>query len=90
MSTLSPVTLYSKPACVQCVGTERYLKNLDIPYEKIDISQDEAAYNLVAGLGYQQVPVVVVPDTYEIMGGEHWSGLQPDNLKRLAENNVVC
>lgn len=71
------VTVYSKPACVQCDMTYRTLKKLGVPYESVDISQDAEALDRIKSLGYLQAPVVVA-------GDEHWSGFQPDRINRLA------
>lgn len=71
------ITLYSKPACVQCTATTRAFDNKGIEYHVIDITEDEAAYTLVQGLGYRQVPVVIA-------GEMHWSGFRPDMINQLA------
>lgn len=69
--------LYGKPGCVQCTATERYLDKHEIPYTKIDVSQDEVAYEYVTQtLGYTQVPVMETTDT-------HWYGFIPDRLATL-------
>lgn len=71
------VTVYSKPACVQCTATTRALDRQGISYEVVDISRDAAALTLVQDLGYRQVPVVVAGET-------HWSGFRPDMIGSLA------
>jgi glutaredoxin-like protein NrdH len=71
------VTVYSKPACVQCTATTRALDRQGIDYQVIDISADMAAYDLVTGLGYRQVPVVVAGET-------HWAGFRPDMINGLS------
>lgn len=71
------VTVYSKPACVQCTATTRALDRQGIEYAVIDISADSDAYDLVQGLGYRQVPVVVA-------GKSHWAGFRPDMISSLA------
>lgn len=70
------ITVYSKPACVQCVATKKALDRAGLAYELVDISLDQEAYDYVLSLGYLQVPVVEV-------GGEHWSGFRPDRIKGL-------
>jgi len=72
------VTVYSKPACVQCTATTRALDRQGVAYRIVDISADANAYSLVQGLGYRQVPVVVAGDT-------HWSGFRPDLIGGLFE-----
>ena len=67
-----------KPMCVQCDATEKKLKRMGVDYEKIDLTQDDAAMSRMKELGYMQAPVVFAPN------GEHWSGFNPDKLEALA------
>lgn len=71
------VTVYSKPACVQCNATYRALDKKGIAYETVDMSQDADALERVRALGYMQAPVVMT-------GDEHWSGFRPDKIEELA------
>lgn len=74
------VTVYTKPNCIQCNMTHRFLEKHEIPFETVDITTDRDAYNhVVSDLGYMAAPVVKVSDE------EHWSGFQPERLKALAE-----
>jgi glutaredoxin-like protein NrdH len=70
------ITVYSKPACVQCTATTRALDRQGIDYTVVDVSTDAAAHELVLGLGYRQVPVVVA-------GEQHWAGFRPDMISAL-------
>lgn len=70
------ITVYTKPACVQCKATYRALDKEGIEYEVVDISQDPEARDYVMALGYLQAPVVVA-------GDDHWSGYRPDRIKSL-------
>ncbi|GAB3171922.1 redoxin NrdH [Myceligenerans halotolerans] len=76
------VTVYSKPACVQCDATYRALDRKGIEYSVVDITQDTAALEMVRGLGYLQAPVVVAGDA-------HWSGFRPDRIMELAAARTV-
>lgn len=71
------ITVYSRPACVQCTATTRALDRQGIEYTVIDVSADTNAYELVQELGYRQVPVVIA-------GEQHWSGFRPDMISALA------
>lgn len=73
------ITVYSKPACVQCNATYRALDKIGADYTVVDISEDADARDYVMSLGHLQAPVVIVD-------GEHWSGYRPDRIKVLAEN----
>ncbi|MBT9383623.1 glutaredoxin-like protein NrdH [Pseudooceanicola sp. CBS1P-1] len=71
------ITVYSKPACVQCTATTRALDAKGLSYEVVDLTQDAEAMARVTELGYRQAPVVIA-------GEDHWSGFRPDMIGRLA------
>lgn len=71
------VTVYSKPACVQCTATTRALDAKGIAYSVVDLTQDAVALAEVTALGYRQAPVVIAGDA-------HWTGFRPDMIGRLA------
>ena len=70
------ITVYAKPACVQCNATYRALDKAGIEYNVIDITENAQARNYVMSLGYLQAPVVVA-------GENHWSGFRPDEISKL-------
>lgn len=71
------ITVYSKPACVQCTATTRALDAKGISYDVVDLTEDDSAMTHVTELGYRQAPVVVA-------GSDHWSGFRPDMIAQLA------
>lgn len=71
------ITVYSKPACVQCDATKRALQARGLSYEVVDLTQDDSAMQMVVSLGYRQAPVVVAGDA-------HWAGFRPDMIGQLA------
>jgi glutaredoxin-like protein NrdH len=71
------ITVYTKPACVQCSATYKALDKQGIVYDTVDISLDPEARDYVMALGYLQAPVVVAGDA-------HWSGFRPDRIRALA------
>ena len=71
------VTVYSKPACVQCTATYRALDAQGIQYEIFDVTADDKALQTVKDLGYMQAPVVIT-------GDDHWSGFRPDKISAIA------
>jgi len=71
------ITVYSKPACVQCTATTRALDLRGLEYRVIDLTQDAGAMQDVTEMGYRQVPVVVAGDA-------HWAGFRPDMIGQLA------
>ena len=70
------ITVYTKPACVQCNATYRALDKAGIEYAVIDITENAQARDYVMSLGYLQAPVVVA-------GENHWSGFRPDEISKL-------
>jgi glutaredoxin-like protein NrdH len=76
------VTVYTKPACVQCNATYRALDKKGITYQTVDISQDPAALERLRSMGYMQAPVVITDK-------DHWSGFRPDKINELAELAVT-
>ena len=77
VTTPMTITVYTKPACVQCNATYKALDKAGLPYEIVDITEVPEARDYVMALGYLQAPVVVA-------GGEHWSGFRPDRIKALS------
>ena len=75
------VTVYTKPACVQCNATYRALDKKGITYQSVDISLDPAALERVRSMGYLQAPVVVTDN-------DHWSGFRPDKIAAISDSAV--
>jgi len=71
------ITVYSRPACVQCTATTRALSARGLEFEVVNLDADAAAMERVSELGYRQLPVVVA-------GEDHWAGFRPDLIGRLA------
>lgn len=76
------ITVYSKPACVQCTATYRALDARGVQYRSVDLSVETDALDVVKAMGYMQAPVVVTDD-------DHWSGFRPDKIAALGATGVV-
>ncbi len=76
------ITVYTKPACVQCNATYKALDRQGVAYNVVDISEDTEARDYVMALGYLQAPVVVAGET-------HWSGFRPDQISAVAAQQAV-
>jgi glutaredoxin-like protein NrdH len=83
MSDVTEITVFTKPACPACHGTERYLKKEGLSYSTVDITQDEEARQRILEMGYLSAPVVVA-------GEQHWSGLRPDRISALASSRRIA
>lgn len=70
------VTLYSKPACIQCDATKMTLQANGTAYTVVDIMEPENL-TLVKSWGFMQAPVV------DAGNGNRWSGFRPEKLAEL-------
>lgn len=70
------VTVFSKPACVQCRATIKRLDQKGIAYTYLDVTEDEAAYQQAASYGITQMPIVVA-------GEKVWGGYKPESIDAL-------
>jgi len=69
-------TVYTKPNCVQCDMTKRYMDKNGIDYDTVDITQNEAALEMILQMGFSSAPVV-------ISDSGAWAGFQPDKINLL-------
>lgn len=75
---MNKITVYSKPNCMQCDFTKRFLDQHNLEYTAVDVMQDSEALARVQALGFQSLPVVVAD------GIEPFFGFRPDILEKLA------
>ncbi|WP_078345220.1 glutaredoxin-like protein NrdH [Mycobacteroides chelonae] len=76
------ITVYTKPACVQCKATYKALEKNGLEYKIVDLTEAPEALDYVQSLGYLQAPVVVA-------GNQHWSGFRPDRVKALLNEDLL-
>lgn len=69
--------VYTKPSCVQCDMTKRYMDKNGISYDTVDITQDSEALEMILSMGFSSAPVV-------ISDKGSWAGFQPDKINLLA------
>ncbi len=75
------VKVYSTPACPYCQTLKQYLKDHDIDFEDIDVSQDQkAAEEMVQKSDQMGVPVADID-------GEIVVGFNKDKIKELLDIN---
>lgn len=77
-----PIVVYTKNNCQPCRLTKDYLTKHKIRYVEFNVEDEPEAYQKVIDMGYQQVPVVVVPFDWQATA-RHWSGLRPDLLATI-------
>jgi glutaredoxin-like protein NrdH len=72
------ITVYTKPACVQCEATKRMMDKLSIDYNTVDITLDTEAFDMLISKGYKSAPVVITDN-------DSWAGFNPDKISGLVE-----
>jgi glutaredoxin-like protein NrdH len=72
------ITVYGKPACVQCDATKRMMDKLKIKYSAVDVTTDTEAFEMIVSKGFKSVPVVITDN-------DSWSGFDPDKISGLAD-----
>lgn len=78
------IRVYSKPNCVQCDTTKRFMSKHHIRFESVDLTEDPISMNMVQELGYTQVPVVYIES--KRIGVHHWSGFRHSRLLELVRH----
>lgn len=73
---MSKVTVYSKPNCVQCEQTKKFLDRKGVDYTVVDLTEDAEALSKVKSLGFSSAPIVET---------EHdtWAGFNPMKLNSI-------
>ena len=79
---MTRITVYHKPACVQCEATMRQLEKRGLSYDAVDLTQDEEAFWRCAAAGYRSAPIIAIGDQLS------WSGFRPDLIDALAEEGA--
>ena len=74
---MADITVYTKPACVQCNMTKKALDKLGLDYDLVDVTEDQDAFDKIVGMGFMAAPVV-------ISGDASWAGFQPEKINALA------
>ena len=72
------ITVYTKPACVQCDATKRLLTKLELEFETVDITENQDAFEMLIAKGFQAAPVVNAGDDW-------WAGFNPDKINGLVD-----
>lgn len=72
------ITVYTKPNCVQCDMTKKFLDKEGLEYSVEDITtpENELQLEYFRAEGYMAAPIVVTDK-------KTWSGYQIENLKGL-------
>lgn len=81
---LADITIWSKPACVACHGTKRYLDKRGISYEEKQLLDDVEKFEEFRAAGFASAPIV------ESIHHETFAGYRPDYLDEIIESMSVA
>ena len=73
---MAEITVYSKPDCIKCEMTKRYLTDKGVQFTEVDVLEDTEALQMLRDEGYTELPVVDV-------NGEVHTGFRPDVLSKV-------
>lgn len=74
------IIVFSKPNCMQCNFTKKFLDEHELEYQVVDVIENPHALKLIKDYGYTGVPVVAL-NTLD----NSWYGFRPDLLEELYE-----
>ena len=72
------ITVYSKPNCVKCEFTKKYLTDKNVEFQEIDVFENAEALQMLRDEGRSEMPVVDI-------NGERHSGFRPEILAKVDE-----
>ena len=77
------IKVYSKPKCVQCEMTKKFLEANNVEFEEINVEENEEALEQIKVSGLKRLPVVIVTKNNSIECA--FSGFQIDLLDELVQ-----
>ena len=72
------ITIYSKPNCMACNFSKKYLNDKGVEFDEIDVFKDDEALAMLRDKGFSQMPVVSIE-------GEFHTGFQPSILAKVVK-----
>ena len=94
-STVPPVKVYWQPGCSSCLKTKEFLIENGVPFQSVNVLEDEAGFKELEALGLRLVPIVskgtdwangaVFRDVARVVGFEYggYTMLNPEELTEI-------
>ena len=73
---MAEITVYSKPNCMACNFSKKYLTDKGVEFKEINVFEDAEALAMLRDKGFSQMPVVSI-------NGEFHTGFQPNILAKV-------
>lgn len=75
-----PIKFYSKPECATCDLARTYFEEMEIPFEEVDIAEDEAiAAKMQKNFGHNNVPTIKV-------GNKSVTGYEQNTMAKILKD----
>lgn len=71
------IKVYSKPNCMQCEFTKKFLKENGLQFEVRDVTESEKFKEEAFETGFTSLPIVIAD------GHKPFAGFRPDMLEKL-------
>ena len=72
------ITIYSKPNCMACNFSKKYLEDKGVEFKEINVFEDKEALAMLRDKGIAEMPAVDI-------NGEFHTGFQPNILAKVVE-----
>ena len=70
------ITIYSKPNCMACNFSKKYLEDKGVEFKEINVFEDKEALAMLRDKGIAEMPAVDI-------NGEFHTGFRPDVLSKV-------
>ena len=70
------ITIYSKPNCMACNFSKKYLEDKGVEFKEINVFEDKEALAMLRDKGIAEMPAVDI-------NGEFHTGFQPNILAKV-------
>lgn len=76
------ITVYTKPACIECQRTKAALKKRGLTYVEINVEANDAVADELYDEGWRSLPVIKVTPALD-PDIDSWAGYRPDLIDRI-------
>lgn len=64
---MAKVTIYSLPTCTHCKAAKKFFEDQNIPFEDVDLTQNDEAMDEMIAKGYKGTPIIRI-DGEDVVG----------------------
>ena len=63
---MAKVTIYSLPTCTHCKAAKKFFEDQNIPFEDVDLTQNDEAMDEMIAKGYKGTPIIRIDGEYVV------------------------